>query len=312
MSIVIIGSSNSDMVVRVPHIPSKGETVIGKSFDVLPGGKGANQAVAAARLGADINFIASIGSDSFGDKAIENFKKDSINIDSIIRPNTNSGTAFIFVDDNGQNSIAVSPESNALLRPEHIENNATIISNASHVLAQLETPIETIIHASEISKREQVPFILNPAPAQELPDQLLSNTYILTPNETEASILSGIEVIDIESATLAANIILKKGVEIVIITMGANGCLYVDKSKSKHIKSYTVDVIDTTAAGDTFNGALVHLLAKGKSIDEAIQFANAASALSVTKFGAQPSAPYIQEVIEFMDLNDHRNILDLR
>ena len=303
MSIVIIGSSNSDMVVRVPHIPSKGETVIGKSFDVLPGGKGANQAVAAARLGADVKFIASIGLDSFGDTAIENFKKDSINIDSIIRPNTNSGTAFIFVDDNGQNSIAVSPESNALLNSDHIEKNAKIIANATHVLAQLETPIETIIHASEISKREQVPFILNPAPAQKLPDQLLSNTYILTPNETEASILSGIEVTDIASATIAANTLLKKGVEIVIITMGENGCLYVNENESKHIKTYKVDTIDTTAAGDTFNGALVYLLAQGKSIDEAIKFANAAAALSVTKFGAQPSAPYIQEVIDFMSLS---------
>ena len=301
MSIVIIGSSNSDMVLRVKHIPAVGETVIGNSFEILPGGKGANQAVAAARLGSDVRFIASIGKDSFGDFAIENFKKDSINTDSIIRPNTKSGTAFIFVDDNGQNSIAVSPESNALLTSKHIQDNDQVISNASYILAQLETPIETVTTASQIAKKKNIPFILNPAPAQDLPHELLSNVDILTPNETEASILSGIDVIDINSAMQAANIIIKKGVKIVIVTMGENGCLYVNKGESRHIKTYQVCAVDTTAAGDTFNGALVHSLAQGKSIEKAIAFANAASALSVTKFGAQPSAPYLSDVESFIN-----------
>jgi ribokinase len=300
MSIVVIGSSNSDMVVRVPHIPKEGETVMGNSFQILPGGKGANQAVAAARLGTKVTFIASIGTDDLGNTAIKGLKKEHIDIHAIYRPEVNSGTALIFVSDSGQNSIAVSPESNALLTPQHMQEHQKVISNASYVLAQLETPIETVLEASKIAKTHKVPFVLNPAPAQPLPKELLKNVSILTPNETEASILSGIEVIDKNSAIKAGKALLSLGIKTIVITMGANGVLLIDETNCQHVEAHSVTAIDTTAAGDTFNGALVHALSQNNNINESIIYANAASALSVTKFGAQPSVPYKDDVTKFL------------
>ena len=300
-SIVVIGSSNTDMVLKMKTIPRLGETIIGGEFFSAQGGKGANQAVAAARCGGKVSFIAKVGSDSFGDNAIKEYSAHGIDVKNIIRDqNTASGIALIFVDDKGENTIGVASGANARLLPHDIHCLDEVISNASVLLMQLEIPLETIIAAAEIAHKKNIRIILNPAPSQHLPDHLLSKISIITPNETEAEQLTGIPVLNTEDALNAGERLLKKGVECVIVTLGAKGAIVVTNEFFEVISSFKVNAVDTTAAGDTFNGALAVELANGNNIRDAVRFANAAAALSVTRNGAQTSIPSRNEVEQLL------------
>lgn len=302
MKIVVVGSSNTDMIIKVPRIPKPGETILGGTFQTAAGGKGANQAVAAARAGGDVTFIARVGDDIFGDQAINGFIADSINVDYVIKDkNAPSGVAEIFVADNGENSIAVASGANANLSPSDIEAAKEIIVNADLVLMQLESPLETILSAAQLAKANGVQVILNPAPAQPLPDEVLANVSILTPNESEAELLTGIAVFDTSSAQKAAKVLRSKGIETIIITMGAAG-VFISSDEFTGLQSgFKVDPVDTTAAGDVFNGALAVGLLSGAPFLDAIKFAQAAAALSVTKMGAQPSAPIVDAIVRFLE-----------
>ena len=303
MKITIVGSSNTDMIIQVPRIPKPGETILGGVFNTAAGGKGANQAVAAARAGGKVTFVARVGNDMFGEQAVEGFKRDNINVDYIITdPDAPSGVAEIFVAEDGENSIAVASGANARLSPEDVSAAEKAIANADVLVMQLESPLETVKAAAKLAQEHGVTVILNPAPAQQLPDDLLKNISILTPNESEAELLSGIFVKDEKTAELAANALRARGVEIVIITMGASGVYIASDELSGVQYGFKVNPVDTTAAGDVFNGALAVGLAQGQSLKDAVQFAQAAAALSVTKLGAQPSAPTAQQIREFLNL----------
>ena len=304
MSIIVIGSANTDMVVTVPTIPREGQTILGNSFNTYLGGKGANQAVAAARAGGDVIFIASLGQDSFADVAIAAFEKEGIDTHCIIREAENSGVALIMVNEQGKNCIAVAPEANMQLSVQHIQGNRETLLKADVVLAQLETPIDTIMEIARITRTIDAPFILNPAPAQTLSDELLNLIDVITPNESEAKMLTGIDVIDEESAHRAAMILKDKGIATVIITMGEQGAYLCDESYQELIPAHKVDAVDSTAAGDIFNGALALALASKKEILQAVKFSNTASALSVMKHGAQASAPTLGDIEHFNKLGD--------
>ncbi|MBO8152864.1 MAG: ribokinase [Candidatus Neomarinimicrobiota bacterium] len=302
--IVVVGSSNTDMVIKVKNLPKPGETVIGKEFYIAAGGKGANQAVAAARLGADVTFIAKVGKDMFGDRAIANFQESGINTDFVFRDEKNpSGVALIFVDEKGENSIAVSPGSNANLVKENIKLAIDEIKKAVIMLIQLEIPIETVEYAVNVAKQHNVKVILNPAPARKLGDQLLKRVDIITPNESEAEVLTGLKIVDDISAAKAAEALIQKGVGNVVITLGERGAFLYTKSDNMLIPTKRVNAVDTTAAGDAFNGGLAFALGSGMSLKDAIHFANFVGAYSVTRRGAQPSMPNYDEVKRFMSDN---------
>ncbi|MGI6273317.1 MAG: ribokinase [Anaerohalosphaeraceae bacterium] len=298
--IVVIGSSNTDMIIKVDHIPRPGETVIGGTFSTAPGGKGANQAVAAARAGGRVTFIARVGDDMFGRQALDGFRADGIDVSHvIIDPDAPSGVASIFVDAKGQNSIAVAGGANANLSPDDIHNAADVIAAADILVMQLETPVETVRAAAQIARDNAVTVILNPAPAQPLDKDLLKCISILTPNESEAELLTGIPVDSPQAAQKAADALRAQGVNVVIVTMGENGALLSTQNASAFVPAFKVDAVDATAAGDVFNGALAVAVAEGAPLPRAVRFASAAAALSVTKLGAQPSAP-TRAVIEHM------------
>ena len=296
-AIVVIGSSNTDMVIQTDHIPVPGETILGGKFFMNPGGKGANQAVAAARLGGNVIFICKTGNDVFGQQSTELFKKENINTSYLLSDTVHpSGVALITVDKHGENTIAVASGSNGHLFPEDLKAAENIISQAAFVLIQLEIPLETVEHVASLAKAKNVRLILNPAPARELPDTLLKKISIITPNETEAEKLTGIAVTDKASAEKAAKILNRKGIKTVILTRGAEGAMIVQDETVTSIPSLAVDAVDTTAAGDVFNGALAVALAEGKDLVAAITFACRAAAISVTRLGAQASAPYRSEL----------------
>ena len=300
--IVVVGSSNTDMIIKMPRIPKPGETILGGKFTTAAGGKGANQAVAAARVNGNVTFIARVGDDMFGQQAVEGFRKDNIDIDHLIVDKVEpSGVALIFVDDDGENSIAVASGANAKLSAEDVENVQSTVRFADVLLMQLETPLETIQKTASIAEGNGGKVILNPAPAQPLSDELLSMIDILTPNEHEAGLLAGIEVTDVESAKKAGRLLLDKGLKSVIITLGSQGALLVTEDETELISGFKVKAVDTTAAGDTFNGTLAVGLAENMNLKDAIKFANAAAALSVTKLGAQPSAPTREEIDSFLN-----------
>ncbi|WP_114791308.1 ribokinase [Niabella yanshanensis] len=296
-TIVIIGSSNTDMVIRTPYFPTRGETIIGADFLMNAGGKGANQAVTVARLAGNASFICRVGNDLFGNNALALFQKEGIDTTYISRDaSAPSGIAIITVNDAAENTIVVAPGANALLDTAQVDEASEKIQSAAYLLMQLEIPLETVMHAARMGFDHKVPIILNPAPARTLPDELYQWISIITPNEKEASLLTGVEVEDEVSARRAAKILADKGVAIIIITMGSHGALLYDGSIFTHIATPVVDAIDTTAAGDVFNGALVVALSEGKDLADAVSFACDVSAISVTRRGAQSSVPYRSEV----------------
>lgn len=300
-SIVVVGSSNTDMIIQLARIPRPGETILGGEFTSAAGGKGANQAVAAARAGGNVTFVARVGKDIFGEQAIAGFRKDKINVDFVFADKTaTSGVALIFVAKDGENSIAVAGGANGKLAPADVKKAAKAIRSAAVLVAQLETPLENVQAAAEIAAKAGVRFILNPAPARPLPDALLKLVSILTPNETEAELLTGIKVTDEASAAKAADKLLARGVRTVILTLGSRGAFIADASGKQLVRGLKVKAVDTTAAGDTFNGALAVALAEGKTLPAAVRFANAAAAISVTRLGAQPSAPARAEIEKFL------------
>lgn len=299
--LVVLGSVNADHVLQVPSFPRPGETLHGRNYQVIPGGKGANQAVAAARLKADTGFIACVGDDAFGINIRENFKMDNIDIGAVkMQPNCPTGIAMIQVSDSGENSICISAEANAKLTAEAIEPDLERIRQADYLLMQLETPLCGIEKAAQVAKQAQTTVILNPAPAKALSDELLSCIDIITPNETEAEVLTGIEVTDDVTAQKAANALHSKGIDTVLITLGAKGVWLSVGGQGELIAGFRVKATDTTAAGDTFNGALVTGLLEQLPLKSAIKFAHAAAAISVTRFGAQTSIPSREEVDAFL------------
>lgn len=299
--LTVLGSINADHVIQVPHFPQPGETLSGQNYHIVYGGKGANQAVAAARLGAKVDFIACIGEDKIGLEMKQAFQKDGINTDSIatIQGET-TGIAMIQVADSGENSIVISAGANAHLTTDIVDKFKQKILDADALLMQLETPLDAIIYATKIAKQAGKHTMLNPAPAKALPDELLAQLTMITPNETEAEVLTGVKVVDEQSAAQAAAVFHQKGVAIVLITLGAKGVFISHNALQKIIPGFRVQAKDTTAAGDTFNGALVTALLEQKSLEEAIQFAHAAAAISVTRFGAQTSIPNRQETLDFL------------
>jgi ribokinase len=299
--IVVVGSSNTDMIIRLDRLPRPGETRLGGELSTAPGGKGANQAVGAARAGGRVTFIARVGRDMFGNRAVAGFVRDRINVNHVYRdPVAPSGVALIFVAQDGENSIAVAGGANGRLTPADLKRAAKAFAGARVLVMQLETPLETLQTAARLAARAGVRVILNPAPARLLPDKLLRHVSILTPNETEAELLTGIPVNGTASAAKAAARLRARGVPTVIITLGARGAFISDAGRTQLVPGFQVKAVDTTAAGDVFNGALAVALAEGRELAGAVRFANAAAALSVTRLGAQPSAPRRREIDRFL------------
>ncbi len=296
--LVVIGSSNTDMILRVPHLPSPGETVLGGTFHMVNGGKGANQAIAAARAGGDVVFLSCLGKDTFGQNALKILSGEGIDTSSIkIVDHAPSGVALINVADSGENSITVAPGANSHLLPEDIERMSDVIRHADMVLLQLEIPIETVYAAVRIAAGFNVPVILNPAPARQIGQEILKLVTIITPNEQEATMLA---LADDEE--ISRDLLMKKlkdlGLNTIIITLGEQGVLFSNNGQLVHHDGNKVAVVDTTAAGDTFNGYLAASLAGGESLDDAVRLANNAAAISVTRLGASTSIPYLKEVVQ--------------
>jgi ribokinase len=299
--IVVVGSSNTDMVIRVPRIPRAGETLLGGEFLTAAGGKGANQAVGAARAGGKAALIARVGRDVFGDQAIAGLRREGIDVSCVFRDKlTASGVALIFVAKDGENSIAVAGGANTKLSPTDVKKATKVIRSAALLVAQLETPLATVAAAVEVAVKAGVPVILNPAPARRLPNALLKLISVLTPNETEAELLTGIKVTDEAAAAKACSKLRSRGVRTVILTLGSRGAFLADADGQRLVPGFKVKTVDSTAAGDIFNGALSVALAEGKTVLEAVRFANAAAALSVTRLGAQPSAPTRADIEKFL------------
>jgi ribokinase len=285
------------MVIKAPHLPVRGETILGGTFLMNAGGKGANQAVAAARLGGAVTFICKTGNDIFGKQSVQLFKDEGIDTTLIFEdPQHPSGVALITVDDNAENCIVVASGANAHLTAQDLKGAADCIINASIILMQLEIPVETVAHAASAAVALNKTFILNPAPVCALNDELLAQVTIITPNETEASMLTGIKVTDETSAEKAARYLHAKGIATVIITLGSRGALVFHENRCSLVRAPLVNAIDTTAAGDVFNGALAVALSENTTMLAAVEFACKAAAISVTRMGAQASAPYRDEV----------------
>lgn len=304
--ICVVGSLSYDLVMRVPRRPLKGETIIGTSFNTFVGGKGNNQALAAARAGARVAMIGKIGQDSFGDQVAAKLNETGVDTNFLFRdPDLSTGIADILVDADGDNSISIAPQANGRLCPADIDAAKSSIQESAFMLLQLEIPLPTVIHAAQLGKSLGLTVILNPAPAPadgHLPDELLSAIDIIIPNQTEAELLTGIKVVDIVSAVEAAKLLQKKGLKQVIITMGEMGALLVDESSVPHMTpAFEVDVHDTTAAGDAFCGGLLAALAAGHDFETALNYGCASGALATTKLGAEPSLPQASEVQKLVD-----------
>ncbi|MDC9594207.1 ribokinase [Xenorhabdus sp. IM139775] len=304
--LVVMGSINVDHILNLKSFPQPGETVKGEQYQVAFGGKGANQAVAAGRCGAGITFIACVGQDDIGERICQQLAKDNINTSSIEAIEGElTGVALIFVNQQGENVIGINAGANGRLTPDYFLRHDQTVKEAEALLLQLETPLETVQLAAETAKKHHVKVILNPAPAQQISDRLLSLVDIITPNETEAEYLTGIAVTDDVGAEKAAWALHDKGIETVIITLGSRGVWLSEKGKEgKIVPGFSVKVIDTIAAGDTFNGALVTGLLEGKEMLSAIRFAHAAAAIAVTRQGAQPSVPWRNEIDAFLSEQD--------
>jgi ribokinase len=304
--IAVVGSLNMDLVINSAVIPKPGETVLGTDFKKIPGGKGGNQAAAAARLGSKVTMIGAVGKDDLGEELILSLKKDGVKTEYILKKaGISTGIASIVVEkQTGNNAITVVSGANYALAVEDVERYHFVIEQSNVLLVQLETPLLTIKKALKIARHAGCLSILNPAPAMKLDNEILANIDILTPNEIELERLSGSPANSLEEISAAGNKLLKKGVRQLIVTLGDKGCVSISKDGMDHYPARKVKAVDTTAAGDCFNGALAVALAEGKTIGEAIEFAVSASALSVTKFGAQPSLPYRKDVDAFINKNN--------
>lgn len=299
--ITVVGSVNIDLVVRTPRMPQKGETILGGPFFSGPGGKGANQAVGAARLGGEVTMVARVGRDQFGDTAVSNFRQEGVGLDCVLRSGeAHTGIASILVDAAGENVIVVASGANAELSPADVEASADAITGADVMLVQLESPMVTVQRAIEVAHSAGVTVLLNPAPGQPLTDDLLRQVDVLTPNQTETQIITGLPAGTPVEAKLAADALLGKGVGTVIVTLGRAGALAVTNDGVAHVAGFTVDAVDTTGAGDAFNGALAVALAEGRPLVEAVTFANAVAALQVTRQGAAAAMPTRDEVEAFL------------
>ncbi|MFM1705048.1 ribokinase [Aeromonas salmonicida] len=299
--LVVLGSVNADHVLRVPHFPRPGETLTGHSYQVVPGGKGANQAVAAARLGAPVSFIARIGDDAIGQQMRQGFEQDGIDVSAVELDETlPTGIAIIYVSDEGENSIGISAEANGALSPAMVKRHEAMIADAHTLLLQLEVPLESVFEAAKLARSHGTRVVLNPAPARLLPAELLALVDLITPNQTEAELLTGVKVSDEASAALAADRFHQMGISDVMITLGSQGVYCSNARQQQLIPGFRVEAVDTTAAGDTFNGALLAAELAGADFNAAVRFAHGAAALSVTKFGAQSSIPSKVEVDAFL------------
>jgi ribokinase len=295
--ILVVGSSNTDMIIRMDRLPGPGETLLGGEYTTAAGGKGANQAVGAARAGGRVIFVGRVGTDGLGRSALANLRRDGVDVKHVVRDReAPSGVALIFVARGGENSIAVASGANDRLSPADVERAGAAFRRTSVLLVQLETPLNTVARAVELASDAGVRVILNPAPARALPDRILRKVSILTPNEHEAEILTGIKVGDKAGAARAAGALIARGVKTVIITLGANGAFVAEGRERRLIRGFKVRAVDSTAAGDIFNGALAVALAEGRELMDAVRFAQAAAAISVTRAGAQPSAPLRAEI----------------
>lgn len=302
--VLVVGSLNADLVVRAPRFPQPGETLSGEDLHVIPGGKGANQAVAAARLGANVSMFGRVGKDNFGDFLLENLKTNNVDTQLIQRDDASTGTAIIVVDSNGQNSIVLSPGANGKVSTADVEHASFLHHDL--LLLQLEIPTATVLRAAQRAKESKTRVILNPAPAKDIPDELVALADFIIPNETELSLLTGMEVKDLPSAVLAARRLMQSGATTIIVTLGSNGALIVSESLVAPIKTYPVKVVDTTAAGDVFIGGFATALLNNRSLEESVQYGCVCGALACTKFGAQPSLPTREEVEKF--IRTQRNV----
>ena len=296
-NIYVVGSSNTDMVIKSDSIPNHGETVIGGNFYTFQGGKGANQAVAAAKLGGRVTFVCRVGDDSLGKNSIRQYEAHGINTEFIgVEENDHTGVALIMVDKKGENLISVSSGANSKMKIEDVSFLEAKLTNCDIVLTQLEIPTNVVKYLIDICSKKNVKLILNPAPFQIIEDKYLKKIHTITPNITETKYLTGIEINNIDSSKLAAQKLLDKGIKNVIITMGSNGVFFMSEKQKAHIKAEKVKALDTTAAGDTFNGALATAFSFDVDIIKSIKFSNAAAAFSVTRLGAQDSIPKLNEL----------------
>jgi ribokinase len=297
--ICVVGSLNMDLVATGERIPVVGETVLGETFKQVPGGKGANQAASMGRLQGDVAMIGKVGEDAFGEALIQALAEARVETKAITKAPTSTGIALITVQADGDNAIVVVPGANAELRPADIDAAKAVIEESEIVITQLETPVDTVTYALKLAKEQGKLTILNPAPAMPLADELIQNVDYLTPNETELAILSGMPTETDEELEAAAKAMMNKGVKVLIVTLGSKGCLVIDKNGTRQFPAFKVKAVDTTAAGDSFNGGVAVALAEGKSLEEAIGFATKVGALTVQKAGAQSSLPTREEVDGF-------------
>ncbi len=295
--IIVVGSSNTDMVIQSARIPRPGETILGGTFFMNPGGKGANQAVAATRLGGDVHFICKVGKDVFGDMALSQFAQEGMHTEFVQQDSSlASGVALINVDSHGENSITVASGANAALKTADIDQAESLFCSGDVLLIQLETPLETVWYAIKKAHEKGLKVILNPAPAAEIPADVYPYIYTLTPNETETELLTGVQVDSLAKALEAAQILLNKGLQNLIITMGSRGAYFQSADTKLFIPTQSVEAVDTTAAGDCFNGALAVAISQGKDWEAGIRFACEAATRSVTQMGAQASMPYLTDL----------------
>lgn len=303
MTVLVFGSINMDLVARTPRLPERGETLIGHSFETVPGGKGANQAVAVARLGVPVEMLGRVGQDSFGESLLQGLRADGVGCDRIYQDSTSSGIAIIAVEDSGENHIIVVAGANGRVGDTELGHLKERVLDARVLLLQLEVPIDVVVEAAAIAHQAGVTVILDPAPApQQLPDALYPHVNIITPNQGEAERLVGFPVKDWDSATEAAQVLLKRGVGTALIKLGPLGALCVTSQEQFQVPPFPVEAVDTVAAGDAFNGGLAAALAEGRSLQEATRQAAAVAALSVTKAGAQPSLPNRAELNRFLGM----------
>lgn len=296
--ILVVGSLNADLVVKSPRFPQPGETISGEDLQIIPGGKGANQAVAAARQGVKTAMLGRVGSDSFAPFLVDNLKSNQVDTSHVTVDSSATGTAIIVVDANGQNSIVLSPGANGNVSPADVDSAS--FSSSKLLLLQLEIPTPTVLHAAQQARTNGLTVILNPAPAKALPAELISSVDILIPNESELSLLTSLPVNDVASAEKATKEILKQGVKTVIVTLGSKGALLVTDTQVKQVDTYKVNVVDTTAAGDAFIGGFASAMLSGKTLEDSVRYGCACGALATTKFGAQPSLPTKEEVEKFI------------